>query len=284
MAVRMPETHELDEFIETARESSAAAEARASDAEPEAGPYAGTYCGRQVRLRVETWPGHPDALYPVGDERLLRGLSMLRVATAAQLSSLGLLPRAAKGGAVGRKLTSLVRPGLVDRLELYADGTNFRHLAYSPGRQSARAFGATWRTDRDVLSALRLITANQVYVRLRELYAGPEHGRLEYVVPAPEVESYVPATVAVDGAEADVVVGRLWPGDQEHVADAVEMLASQGRAMIVVAPTRLHALDYCRVLAGRRVEISRSGLDLGCPLEAGCGVRGVHDGRQGDRG
>jgi hypothetical protein len=39
--------------------------------------------------------------------------------------------------------------------------------------------------------------------------------------------------------------------------------------MIVVAPTRLRALDYCRVLAGRRVETGRVALTWDALLRPG---------------
>lgn len=192
------------------------------------GPFSGVPDGTLPMRRVSAGRSYGTVTSPEA-ARVMRTVVRCKVISRRQIAALAQL---GEDGAK-RALDRLFRLGFVDRLE-----TARTPPLYVPGPEALKRFSLV-PEEWDILRALRLAAAAQLYMRLRERWPDAEY--------RPEPHLGLTASMALGSQEYGVLCPRLWPGDVSWCREMAEALPSDAR-LIVVAGDGEQARELARLL------------------------------------
>jgi hypothetical protein len=136
-----------------------------------------------------------------------------------------------------KSIPRLCRLGYIDRLE-----TGKTPPLYMLGPESLRMFrikAEEWH----ILKAFRIAAANQLYLKMREIW--PD---MEYTV---EPHQGLTAEIMKKEVKYGIISPRIWPGEVDWCRDMVELAPEEAR-IIIVAGSRTLAEECARVIKAAR--------------------------------
>lgn len=192
------------------------------------GPFSGVPDGNLPMRRVSAGRSYGTVTSPEA-ARVMRTVVQCKVLSRRQVAALAQLGDDGAKKAVDR----LFRLGFLDRLE--TPGTPPLYVA---GPEAVKRFSLV-PEEWDILRALRLAAAAQLYLRFRERWPGADY--------RPEPHLGLTASMALGSQEYGVLCPRLWPGDVPWCQEMAEALPTDAR-LIVVAGDGEQARELARLL------------------------------------